>query len=132
MDVEKIIYDLNNCTDEEFAEVFVGWYKNWTGNPTRVTAEEMRKADVNVIANKIRDILEEVIHSKIVCTSAWWKKKKYRVWTTMKTRCYLDVEADNEDEAWEIAENTDGGEFIEASDPNQPGWELERPILINY
>lgn len=125
MDTMKIIQDLNDCTDEEFAEVFVGWYKDWTGNPTKVIAEEMQKADANVIAYKIRDVLEGVLHSKTV----WWKKKKYRVWTTMKTRCYLDVEAYNEDEAWEIAENTDGGDFIEASDPNQPGWELERPIL---
>ena len=48
----------------------------------------------------------------------------------MSTRCYLDVEAENEDEAWEIAENTDGGEFTEVDDPNLPGWELERPVLI--
>ena len=78
MDVQKIINDLNDCTDEEFTEVFVGWYKNWTGDPTPLIAEEMRKADVNVIADKIRDILEEVIHSKEICTSAWRKKKATR------------------------------------------------------
>lgn len=37
----------------------------------------------------------------------------YRVWAKMTTYCYLDVDADSADEANEIAENTDGGDFIE-------------------
>lgn len=37
---------------------------------------------------------------------------------------YLDVEADSLDEAKEIAENTDGGEFIE--DFGTGDWEYDR------
>lgn len=39
-------------------------------------------------------------------------KKKYRVLCTMTTDLYLDVEAESRDEAIEIAELTDGGEFM--------------------
>lgn len=41
------------------------------------------------------------------------KKKMYRVLCTMETDLYLDVEASSREEAMEIAEATDGGEFIE-------------------
>lgn len=77
MDSIKIAQQLIDCDDVEFAEIFVAWYKNWTGDPRKVTVEDMRKADVNVIADKIRDILDEVIYSKEVCTSAWWKKMDF-------------------------------------------------------
>lgn len=40
-------------------------------------------------------------------------KKTYRVLATMETDLYLDVEANSKEEAIEIAESTDGGEFIE-------------------
>ena len=39
----------------------------------------------------------------------------YRVWAKMTTYCYLDVYADSANEANRIAENTDGGDFIEDS-----------------
>ena len=39
-------------------------------------------------------------------------KKKYRVWAKMTSYSYLDVEAESEDEAINIANETDGGEFI--------------------
>lgn len=39
---------------------------------------------------------------------------KYRVWAQSISDVYLDVEAENEREAIEIAEATDGGEFIDA------------------
>lgn len=39
-------------------------------------------------------------------------KKKYRVLCTMSVDLYLDVEAESRDEAIEIAQFTDGGEFI--------------------
>ena len=39
--------------------------------------------------------------------------KKYRAWAKMTSWLYLDVEAESEDEAWEIASEADGGEFEE-------------------
>ena len=45
------------------------------------------------------------------------KKKKFRVCATMTSYLYIDVEAKDEDEAYDIASDTDGGEFIE-----EDGW----------
>lgn len=36
---------------------------------------------------------------------------KFRVWAKLISYCYLDVEAEDEDKAKEIAEEVDGGEF---------------------
>lgn len=38
---------------------------------------------------------------------------KYRVWAECISDVYLDVEAESEEEAFEIAEESDGGEWIE-------------------
>jgi len=46
----------------------------------------------------------------------------YRVWAKMTTYCYLDVEAEDAYEANEIAEKTDGGNFIDDSDSDD--WEI--------
>lgn len=45
----------------------------------------------------------------------------YRVWAKMTNYCYLDVEADSIDEAEEIADETDGGDFINSEDGD---WEI--------
>lgn len=37
----------------------------------------------------------------------------YRVWAKSIDYCYLDVEADSQEEAEQIARDTDGGDFIE-------------------
>lgn len=39
--------------------------------------------------------------------------KKFKVWAEVISDCYLVVEAETLEEAIEIAENTDGGEFEE-------------------
>ena len=49
--------------------------------------------------------------------------KTYRVWAKMTTWAYLDVEAENEREAWNIANETDGGEFI--CDESNGDWEID-------
>ena len=36
---------------------------------------------------------------------------RYKVYARSVTYCYLIVEADDEDEAWNIARDTDGGEW---------------------
>ena len=56
---------------------------------------------------------------------------KYRVWATYTSRVYLDVEANSVEEAWDIAEDTDWGEYTEdLEDFANATWELERPVLI--
>ena len=39
----------------------------------------------------------------------------YRVWAQSISDVYLDVEAESEEEAYEIANEADGGEFVEYS-----------------
>lgn len=53
---------------------------------------------------------------------------KYRVEAEFRYKGYIEVEAPNEATAWDIAEDTDGGEFIEM--PETSGWEIEKPKLI--
>jgi hypothetical protein len=36
---------------------------------------------------------------------------KYRVHASYISYCYIDIDADSEEQAWELAENTDGGDF---------------------
>lgn len=43
-------------------------------------------------------------------------KMKYRVWYQSSTYCYVDIEAESEDEANEIANHMDGGDFISTDD----------------
>lgn len=52
-------------------------------------------------------------------------KKKYRVWAKMTSYSYLDVEAKSEDEAINIANETDGGEFIPTTSEDSAGdWKI--------
>lgn len=53
---------------------------------------------------------------------------KYRVEAEFRYKGYIEIEAPNEDAAWDMAENTDGGEFKEI--PETSGWEIEKPKLI--
>lgn len=53
---------------------------------------------------------------------------KYRVEAIETTRYYIEVEASNADEAYEIAEQADGGEFTEIN--SYDGWEILAPQII--
>ena len=48
--------------------------------------------------------------------------KTYRIVATMTTYCYANVEADSEDEAYEIARGMDGGDFT--PDPMRGNWSI--------
>tara|TARA_R100000808_G_C2077961_1_gene102908 strand:- start:276 stop:524 length:249 start_codon:yes stop_codon:yes gene_type:complete len=56
------------------------------------------------------------------------KNKIYRVPCTMTTYLHINVEAVDEDEAYDIAYNTDGGVFIE-EDSWSDGWELNADCI---
>ena len=55
------------------------------------------------------------------------KKKIYRVPCTMTTYLHINIEAVDEDEAYDIAYNTDGGVFID--DDCDCGWELNADCI---
>jgi len=52
-------------------------------------------------------------------------KKKFRVWATYKSDCYLEVEAEDKDEAYDIAMNTDGGDFTPNDDYINDNWDID-------
>lgn len=52
----------------------------------------------------------------------------YRVYAKMKTGLHIDIEAESEEEAMEIADETDGGDFIES--PFDCSWEITHAVPI--
>jgi hypothetical protein len=48
--------------------------------------------------------------------------KTYRVKATMKTYLVAEIQAENEQDAWELANDLDGGEFVEV--PYTGGWDI--------
>ena len=54
---------------------------------------------------------------------------KYRVWAQSISEVYLDVEANSEEEARQIADAADGGEFVE--DPCGGDWILGHAYLLD-
>lgn len=67
--------------DTEFAEVCVSAFLKWkTGNADReLTAEDMRTVDTAELTGKLKDILDEILFGKDICSSAWWKEKSDEV-----------------------------------------------------
>lgn len=53
--------------------------------------------------------------------------KKYKVTATMYVDLSTEIEARDEDHAWEIALATDGGDFVE---DGQGDWNIDQVILI--
>lgn len=53
---------------------------------------------------------------------------KYRVWAECISDVYLDVEAESEDEAIEIANETDGGDFITS---DYGDWKIGSAVLMD-
>jgi hypothetical protein len=54
--------------------------------------------------------------------------KTYKVKATMKTYLITEIEAENEEEAWEIANDLDGGLFEEV--PYTGGWDVTDVIEL--
>jgi hypothetical protein len=67
----------NECTDDEFAELFVLLYKMWKNNDpeAKVTKDDMLNFDEFEFADWLRSCLGEIINSDEVDQSAWWKKE---------------------------------------------------------
>jgi hypothetical protein len=47
---------------------------------------------------------------------------KFKITASYSTTCILEIEANNENEAYEIALNADGGDFIQINQPYD--WEI--------
>jgi hypothetical protein len=51
-------------------------------------------------------------------------RKNFRVWATVTSYCYLDVKAENVDDAMSIVEDTDGGDFTPCPDDDSGSFEI--------
>ena len=58
------------------------------------------------------------------------KKKTYQVMAVMETYCYLDVEATSIEEAYEIAKDTDGGEFVADNSWGSGDWRIAMENIV--
>ena len=79
------IHDVANflafSTDEELAEVFVRWKKlnendRLTSEQINLKAEDMLNFDSKKFGKFVGDVLDEIIDSDDIDSSAWWKQKK--------------------------------------------------------
>lgn len=55
-------------------------------------------------------------------------KKRYEVTAIMSIPCYLTVEAYDEEEAREIARETDGGDFMSDDNPYAGDWVIQHDV----
>lgn len=119
------------ASDEEFAETLILAQKmrQTQNRDTFLTADDMNNADTADISGHIKDCLDEILFSEEMDSSCWWKakkaekrKKRYKVRATMTTYAYAIIEAENEADALQIAEEMDGGEYI--TDDNDGDWEV--------
>ena len=57
-------------------------------------------------------------------------KKIYQVMAVMETYCYLDIEATSMEEAYKIAKDTDGGEFVADDSWDSGDWRISIDNII--
>ena len=74
MDKYEVVNFLKNCTDEDFAEVFVRYHYTCKGyaEDRDLSADDMR-IDVDALMKDIRTAVDEIIYSDEIDASAWWK-----------------------------------------------------------
>ena len=56
-------------------------------------------------------------------------KKTYRVMAVMTSYCYIEIEAESKKDAFDIAQDTDGGDFIEEN-PLDGDWSISMENII--
>ena len=68
--------DGNGATDVEFAETMVAWYLLQTNSKenNKLTKKIMRDFDTEACAKLMKDILDEILFSEEIDSSAWWKQ----------------------------------------------------------
>ena len=57
--------------------------------------------------------------------------KKFRVYAVMTDILFIDVEAKDKDEAFDIANETDGGDFQPIDKYDYGSWELTEVVELN-
>lgn len=62
---------LNYCTDEEFAEIFVLFWKIYNGNMDYITEDDVINFDAKEFCDWLEVTLDEIIKLDDSC---WWKR----------------------------------------------------------
>lgn len=70
-----------------------------------------------------------IIDTKVVELDNSNKNHTYRVYAEVSTRCYLDVQASSEEEALQMGEDADGGDFI--SEEGGGDWSIYQATKIS-
>ena len=85
----------------------------------------------NGVPNTVREILDDCQEAKdtLMNLASLIKGKvyKYRVWATVTSYCYVDVEAETPEDAIMIAEKLDGGEF---TNTDEGDWRINQVSLL--
>ena len=123
--VKQFTERANSYDVDEEVELFVGMRgEGGVPDTVRELLDDCQEAKDTLM--EIADKLQKAIAQNVLERRT--NMAKYRVWAEMTTYCYIDVEAQNEDEAYNIAKGIDGGEFITSNDGH---WEiLTNPDLI--
>ena len=69
------------CSDEEFAELMVRIYRSLDDPKLAtkpLTKEDMIGFNTDEFAKWIKNVLDEIIFSKEIDASAWWKQKEMK------------------------------------------------------
>ena len=90
MDMYEVVKYLHDCCDDEtFAEIFVRYHYMQKGyaEDRHLSPKDML-IDVDELAKHIRDVLDEIIYSSDIDSSAWWKLNKYRSFADDEDKMY--------------------------------------------
>jgi len=90
MDMYEVVKYLHDgCDDETFAEIFVRYHYMQEGyaEDRHLSPKDML-IDVDELAKHIRDVLDEIIYSSDIDSSAWWKLNKYRSFADDEDKMY--------------------------------------------
>ena len=126
-DIIYVTVRSDSSTDEiagDLEYLFVGWFFG----ASCLESPDYKKDAIDIL-NRITSNWEEKhkeIVEYLVKKNEEKKKKKYKVFAKVTTYNYLEVEAKDEEEARQIAEDADGGEFTECPDAD---WEITSVIL---
>lgn len=88
--------DGNGASDEDFAETMVFMYlinKGAKKPDENLTESDMRSFDTNEFTKWIKDVMDEILFSEEIDSSAWWKQNDQEKDIYWNGRAYIDEES---------------------------------------
>jgi hypothetical protein len=113
--------ELRAKVKDHIEEVFA-----WLQEKENATGDILPECDFEL--DRIENELTNLIAFVVSLAKRPPEKKTYRVWAVCESDCYIDVEAESEDEAKCIAEEIDGSQFT-TSDSGD--WRITKACQLN-